>query len=159
MAAERFVKLKVSVQTVIDAPIEDVFARMVDLENWPQYISDVTEVEVFTPGPVGVGTRFRETRIMFGREASEDMTFSEFDPPRRFLLTAENHGTRYRADHVLSQSADGTKVQVDFGGEPVSLTAKIFSVLAWFMASSVKKALEKDLIDLKVACEGGRTTT
>ena len=149
--------MHVSVHTLIKAPIDDVFAQMLDLEKWPENIADITKVDVLTPGPIGVGTRFRETRIMFGHEASEEMTIAEIDAPNHFLLTAESHGVRYRTEHSLTPVEGGTKVQVNFGGQPVSFGAQFMSLFVWLMSRSVENALAKDLQDLKAACEAAHT--
>ena len=71
----------------IAAPPDVVFATMADIARWPEFIGGIERVELLTDGPVRVGTRFRETRTMFGRSASEEMTVAELAPPHRFVLT------------------------------------------------------------------------
>ena len=55
-------------------PLDDAFAFVSDFANAPKRIKSILRVNVLTPGPVGVGTRFTETRVMFGREATETRT-------------------------------------------------------------------------------------
>jgi len=107
----------------IAAPPDVVFAQVADIERWPQTVRAIEDIELITAGPVRVGTRFRETRTMFGRKAAEEMTVAEFDPPRRFVLTAENHGTRYVATHAVEPVADGSRLVLAFEGVPVTLAA------------------------------------
>ena len=62
----------VSVSTQIAAPVAEVFALFTDLKNAPGRVKGIKRIELLTNGPVGVGTRFRETRVMFKRDATEE---------------------------------------------------------------------------------------
>jgi|ERR687892_544171 hypothetical protein len=145
--------MQCSVERLIRAPREIVFAVAIDILRWPEVIASIERIELLTPGPVGVGSRFRETRRMFGREATEEMTVSELAPPERFVLTAESHGTRYRAEHVFARAPDATRLTLVFSGEPVSFSARLLSPLGRLMSAHLKKQLEADLDDLKRAAE------
>ena len=116
-------------------------------------MSAVRAVEMLTPGPVAVGTRFRETRLMFGQQATEEMTVAEFEPPRGFVLTAVNHGTAYRAEHLFEPHGTGTRVQLLFEGRPISRLAKLFVPLGGLFLGSVRRHLAADLADLKREAE------
>ena len=60
----------VEVRRHVAAPVERVWALATDLEGSPRVVRGIEAVEVLTPGPFGVGTRWRETRRMFGRSAA-----------------------------------------------------------------------------------------
>lgn len=137
----------------VDAPPERVFVLATDVARWPELITAIGRVELLTPGPLDVGTRFRESRTMYGREASEEMTVAALEPPRRFVLTAESHGTRYRADHTFEAERGGTRLTLDFEGVPVTLAARLAMPLGWMLRGSVRRHLEQDLADLKRAAE------
>jgi uncharacterized protein YndB with AHSA1/START domain len=139
-------------QTVVEAtaqaPPEAVFAAATDIAGWPRFMSGIAEVELLTPGAVTAGTRFRETRAMFGRRASEEMTVAEMLPPQRLVLTAYNHGTAYRAEHSFQPEAGGTRIALKFEGRPVSLLARLFMPLGVVFMGTVKRQLQADLADL-----------
>ena len=80
--------MRMSVETLIDAPPQLVFPAIADIESWSSMISAISAIVLLTPGPVAVGTRFRETREMLGRKATEEMMVAEVEPPRRLVLTA-----------------------------------------------------------------------
>lgn len=141
--------MQIIVETLVDAPPDAVFAVASDVTNWPQFISSIQSVALLTPSPVAVGTRFRETRVMFGRQATEEMTVSELEPPHRFLLTAFNHGTAYRAEHLFEPHATGTRMTLTFEGRPSTLPARLFAPLGWLFLGTVRRQLEADLADLK----------
>lgn len=145
--------MRISVETEIAAPRETVYDIVTSIARWPQIMSAIEGVEIVTPGPVRAGTRFRETRRMFGREATEEMTVAELDPPGRFVLTAENHGTRYRADHILEAVPRGTKLTMRFEGTPVTLWARLFAPMGFLMIGAVRGQLASDLADIKRAAE------
>ena len=126
---------------------------MTDFPRWPQVIAAIERVDVLTDGPVGVGTRFRETRRMFGREATEEMTVAELTSPSRFVLTAYNHGTAYHAEHVLTAVEGGTRLKLVFDGTPKTVTARLLSPLGLMMRGTVMKQLSADLADIKRAAE------
>ena len=146
--------MQCSVERLVSAPCEIVFAVASDIPRWPEVVSSIDRVEMLTPGPVAAGSRFRETRRMFGRAATEEMTVSELMPPQRLVLTAENHGTRYRAEHIFVRAHNATRLTIVFSGEPMSLFARLMSPLGWLMSGHLKKQLEADLDDLKRAAEG-----
>jgi carbon monoxide dehydrogenase subunit G len=145
--------MQIAVECFIEAPPDAVFSTAIDISNWPRFISGVQSVELLTPGPVAVGTRFRETRSMFSRQATEDMTLAQVEPPRRFLFTAFNHGTAYRAEHLFAPEGAGTRTTLIFEGQPATLLARLFAPLGRMFLGTLKRQLESDLADLKLEAE------
>jgi carbon monoxide dehydrogenase subunit G len=145
-----------SVDRHIAAPPDVVFARASNFGHAPEFISAIVKMDMLTDGPVRVGTRFRETRVMFGREATEEMTVTAFEPPKRYTLSAESHGSRYHTEMSFAPDGQGTRVTMTFAATPVTFMARVMSVLMRVMMKSVVKACVKDLDDLKVAIEGDR---
>ena len=145
--------MQVAVKCFIEAPPDAVFSTAIDISNWPRFISGVQSVELLTPGPVAAGTRFREMRSMFSRQATEDMTLAQVEPPRRFLFTAFNHGTAYRAEHLFAPEGAGTRTTLIFEGQPATLLARLFAPLGRLFLGTLKRQLESDLADLKLEAE------
>ena len=140
--------MQVRVHSVVAAPPATVFAVTTEIGSWPETIRAIEHVEILTPGPVGVGTRFRETRTMFGKTATEEMTVAELDPPHRLVLTAYNHGTAYRAEHVFAREGDGTDLTLTFAGVPQSLLARLLAPIGYLMLGALRRQLASDLADL-----------
>lgn len=143
----------VEVQTTIAAPPERVFEAATDLASLPETMSGIDSVEVLSDGPFGEGTRWRETRTLYGRQATEEMWVTGFDPPRAYMVEAASHGARYRTEITFVPEGDGTRVTFTFAARPVSLVARLFSVFGGLMLKSVRTALEADLEDLKRVAE------
>ncbi len=147
--------MKVRTQTLINAPPETVFRLATDIARWQDRIPVILRIEVLTPGPVRIGTVFRETRIMFGREATEEMTVAELEPPRRFALTATNHGASYFTLHEFEHQGSATRVAVTFEARPLTFGAWLLQPLGWLMKGMLRRMLDSNLAALKTACEQG----
>ena len=61
----------------INAPVEAVFAALANIETFPYRAEAIAAVEFLSDQKHGVGTRFRETRIMNGREAVAELEVTE----------------------------------------------------------------------------------
>lgn len=150
---------KVSVTKSIAAPVEIVFALATDIERFPERIKGITKVEKLTPGPVGVGTRFRETRIMFKKEATEEMEFTSLEPNRGYTLGCESCGCRYSSRFTFEPEGSGTKMTMEFEAQPLTFFAKVMGVLiGWMMSGMIKKCVAQDMEDLKTAAESAVPT-
>lgn len=145
--------MKLTVRETIAAPVEEVFAAASDFARAPEMMSGIRRVEMLTDGAIGVGTRFRETRVMYGREASEEMEVLEFEPGRGYVLGCESHGCRYRSTFRFATIDEGTEVEMEFEATPLTLFAKVMSVLMRPAIKGVARAVEEDLADLKRAVE------
>jgi hypothetical protein len=91
--------------------------------------------------------------MMHGSRATEEMTVAELAPPSRLVLTAENHGARYRAEHLFASEAGGTRLTLSFEGKPLTLFAYLMMPLGYLLAGAVRRQLEADLADLKRRAE------
>ncbi len=147
---------KISISEHFAVPPERAFAALTDFANLAGVISGIQRIEVITPGPVGLGTRIRETRTMYGREATEEMQVTEWEPPHAFTLEAHSHGAHYVTRHTLVPKDGGTQVSLEFDAMPKTLGARILAVLMRRMVKSVRVLLEKDLQEAKAAAEKQR---
>lgn len=147
--------MQMTLSTDIAAARESVFGALADLPRWPERISGITRLELLTEGPVRVGTRFRETRVMFGRPATEEMTVAELAPPDRLVLTAANHGTDCRIVHVLTTAGERTRLTLTFEGLPRTLAARLLAPIGMLMKRTVRNQIARDLSDLRRSIEPG----
>jgi len=138
----------------IDAAPAQVFERATDLRKAANVIGGITKVEVLTDGPIRQGTRFRETRIMFKREATEEMEIARFEPPHDYSLLCESHGCRYVTDFHITPDGGGSKIEMVFNAEPLTTMAKVMGFVMKPLLKSCMKETAKDLQDLKRAVEG-----
>jgi hypothetical protein len=137
----------------VAAPPARVFDVATDFRNGPAIVPALTNIEMPTPGPIGVGTRFRETRVMFGKEATETMEITAFEPPRGFSLGRRSCGAEYASRFQFEPDGGGTKMTLTFECKPVSFWAKLMSPLSGLMSGVMKKRFEGDLAAIKSAVE------
>ena len=145
-----------------DAPPPAVFDLLANPRRWPEAMNGVEKTEVVSPadpppGPLDAGAVFDETRVIFGRSATERMTVRRCEPPRVIEFTAESHGTRYLTTTEVEPEGDGSRVTLTFGAEPVTFGAKLLSPLAGAMLKACRKAMEKDLAQAKSFLEAAQT--
>ena len=143
----------VTVERTIAAPPERVFAAATDVHRFAEIVPAIEKVEVLTPGPMGVGTRFRETRTLMGRSATEEMTVTAFDPPRSYVVGAESHGCRYRTEFRFEPVGSGTRMVMDFRAEPLTLMARVLGVLMKLMTKKMAELCAQDLDAIKAHVE------
>ena len=141
------------VKREIKAPVEKVWSLSSDFPNADKVVNAIVRMEMLTDGPVGLGTRFKETRVIFKKEASEEMEVSIWEPPHRYALDAESHGTKYHSVLLFKPTDAGTEVTMQFNATPITLFSKVMSVLAKPMMKSMMKMVCKDLDDLAAAAE------
>ena len=139
--------------SLIDASPERVFAALADPEGWPRRIPSITRVEVVGHEPVGIGTQFRETRIMNGKAETLTMTISEMVPPEHLVFTAHAHGSDLVASHHLQAQEQGTMLHVSMEMTPRTLLARLAMALSFVLAPLIRKQLRDDLTALKASIE------
>lgn len=138
----------------ISADRTSVFEAFTELSAYTDRIDAITKIEILAGDKAALGTRFKETRIMFGKEASEIMEFTAFETPSRFVLDARSHGSHYETSHSFEEKGGATKVKIFFKATAETFTAKILSALFFFMKGSMIKAFQSDLKNMKDFLEG-----
>ena len=75
-----------------------------------EFLDNITESKKLTDGPIAVGTRFRETRIVNGKEASADLLVSVYEPNTHVVIGTEADGIHVAYHYHLSPEGDGTRL-------------------------------------------------
>ena len=127
-----------------------------DLAGAPDRIAAIKSLEVLTEQPFGVGTRWRETRAMFGKEATEEMEVSAVTPGESYTTEAESCGCHYTCVVRVAPDGTGSRLSMSMAAKPLTLVARVMSVVMMpMMRGMVVKAFAKDLADIKAAAERG----
>lgn len=143
-----------TVERHVAAPREHVWAVITDLDAAPDVIGGITSIERLEGDGFDVGTRWRETRTMFGREASETMEVTAVDPPSSYVVEADGQGAHYRTEFTLVPDDAGTTVRMTFGAQPSGLVGKVLgATMGRLFAGATRKAIEADLDDIARAAE------
>jgi carbon monoxide dehydrogenase subunit G len=149
----------VAVMTVergVAAAPEQVWAIVTDLDRSAEVISAITALERTDEGTgFGVGTAWRETRVMFGRETTESMEVTKVDEGRSYTVESTSRGVLYTSVMRVEPEGAGARVSWEFGAEALSTSARLMSVIGKLFEGSTRKALAKDLDDIAAAAEAG----
>ena len=145
-----------TVSTHVKAPIEKVFSVYTDISKTADRIPAIEKIEILSDGPFGEGTRWRETRVIMKKEATEEMWVTGFNPPHSYNVEAESCGTKYHTVVSFKPEHGGTTVAWDFTGTPQTMGAKILgAIFGVLMKGTMKKMMLGDLNALRDVCEGG----
>jgi uncharacterized protein YndB with AHSA1/START domain len=95
--------------TVIDRPIEEVFAFLADGENDPKFSERVQEIKKTTDGPPGVGTVYASTVKDAGVKTQREFEYTEFEPPTkiRWAELSKNQVTVPEGGYDLAPAGEG----------------------------------------------------
>jgi uncharacterized protein YndB with AHSA1/START domain len=89
----------------IDAPIEMVFDTVADSRNEPSYNPSMNSVELLTPEPIGLGTRFR---ALMGNQKMEMLVeITEYERPHRLGSDTTSSMMNTSGAITFTESADG----------------------------------------------------
>ena len=139
----------------IDASPERVWEIISDLEGAPERISGIDKIEITTEGPIGVGTEWRETRTMMGKEQTETMKIVAWEPGSHYTVYSYSCGSEFHWTMRVVPRRDGAKLETEMDYKAKTFLAKLMTPLGWLMSGFMKKCVMQDLQDAKTAAEGG----
>lgn len=138
------------ISRMIKAPIDVVFRTVADISQFSQAIPHIVKVEYLSDIKVGVGTRFRETRLMKGKETPTELKVTEYIENDRARLVADSHGTVWDTLFVVAGDGDQTKLTITMDAISRNLLTK---VVVFMISGMVRKAIERDMDSVKAYCE------
>jgi len=139
----------VSVSSRIDAPIRRVFEMFTDLEHAAKHVSGILNIELLSPGPFGLGTRWRESRQIVGRVDAAEMEVTAFERYRTYTISHQKAGVRIATVFSFEPDGGGTQVTTEFALDGAGLPPGFLTPLNWAIAGKVRRVLNQDLADLK----------
>jgi uncharacterized protein YndB with AHSA1/START domain len=101
--------MKFTNSVVIRRPPAEVFAYLADPENIPKWNYAIASTRQTTPGSVGVGTRFRQTRTI-PRPAEEELEVTGFEPDRHLALRGDLGPLSGSLAYELEAVPEGTRL-------------------------------------------------
>src|SRR4030095_1100621 len=121
----------VAVSNEIASPHHRVFRTFTDIEHGPAHVSGIKKLEMMTPGPIHVGTRWLETREVVGRLDTAEMEITAFERNRMYTITHTKAGVRIDTTFWFEPSGDGTRVSVEFDLDSGGLPPGLLGALRW----------------------------
>lgn len=151
--------MQLEVTRTVEAPADSVWEIVTDLERSADVIKAIEHIEILEgPGRIEVGTRWRETRTMFGKTATEEMEVTDVQPGRSYTVVADGHSVHYRSVIAVAPLAEArTSLSMTFAAAPRGLGSKLLAAtVGRLFAGATRRALEKDFDDIATAAERGK---
>ncbi|HMO14397.1 MAG TPA: SRPBCC family protein [Pirellulaceae bacterium] len=134
---------------LISAPIEIVFDLCSNFADAATTIAEIQRIDMLTTGPVGVGTKFRETRRMLGRDTDAEIEVTDFQPPTTYTLSTQKLGARIDTTFSFVDEGGSTRLSIVWrASSPGSSAMKFVHRL---MINAVRRFVESDLDSIQRA--------
>jgi carbon monoxide dehydrogenase subunit G len=135
----------------IIAEPDQVWAVLADIDRSPRVLTSVTAVERIDGPPFDVGTRWKETRLIPGGKATEELTITAIVPGRSVTFEADLAGTRLKVVYYVKPSSLGTRLEAEcFLDNPGSGLGRLFGANTR-VGRTARDVLEQDLRDIGAA--------
>ena len=139
-----------NITRAINAPIDVVFKTVAHINEFSRAVPQVVKVEFLSDLKSGVGTKFRETRLMKGKESTTELEVTEYVPNDHVRIVADTHRTIWDTVFSVKREGDQTLLTMHMDARTGKLIPKI---LITFIKGMVGKAVAKDMDSVKEYCE------
>ncbi len=136
----------------IQRPAEEVFVFLADFENIPIWNYAIDDTSKASAGPVGVGTRYRQTRTIPGR-TTEEFEVTVFQPASRLAIHGQIGPFQATIGYELVSAAGATRLVNTVELEPAQARLRL---LAPVVTPRIKAAVAQNLGTLRQVLESGR---
>ena len=117
----------------IAAPPERVFEVLADPTRASAFLDNITQSTKLIDGPTGVGTVFRETRVVGGKESSADLLVTAHEPNTHLGISTEAEGITVEYHYRLTPDAHGTRLNWACELQAAGLRRMMLPVIAAIM--------------------------
>ena len=142
---------RMEASVVISRPVDEVFAYMTDVRNWPQWNSAMLEGEPTSEGPVGVGTTGRGVSQFLGRRVEWASEVTEYEPNRKVELKITMGPTSMEQSLTFEPVEGATRFTLVGEGE----TGGFFKLAEPVVNRMSRRQMEGSLANLKDILEAG----
>jgi uncharacterized protein YndB with AHSA1/START domain len=143
--------IDVTVSTIVNRPVTEVFAFVAEMENEPGWHTDVLEAERLTDGEVGRGTRYRvqfRPQPMSPSEGTVEIV--DFESGRRIVSKSDMGNMKPTMTHGFEEATGGTRVtrriQIETSGS--------MTLISPLMRMMVRRSNVRFIDNLKRLLEG-----
>lgn len=150
---------KMNLSISINAAPQTVFNVVSDVENSPDRIAWFEKVDMLTDGPVSVGTKWRETRVMNNRQSVEEWEMTAFDSPNYLSAYCDSQGYDVEWTMQVDPEGHGSRLTLDMTTKPRTLFGKLMAPAELLMSGMMKSIVLKDLESTKAYIKSQVATT
>ena len=133
------------ISTVIDAPVDKVWAYVTDPDNWSQWSASKVPPKAEFTRPIGVGSVITITTHLMGKRTLSG-TITDWEPGRKFAFRSNAMGADitevWSVDQVEGNKTKLTKSsQVQIGG--------FMRLFQWYLSSKTKEIASTQFAKIK----------
>lgn len=144
--------IKPTAHVFIDAAPAAVIGFIADPVNGPRWMKALEVSELITPGPIGVGSRFREVQSAGGKRIETICEIVQLDPERRYAWRSVSEGpAQYGGSFTATPMGEGTELRYEGWATASGELSK--RAAAW--ARQAQREAEAELESIKRAVEAG----
>jgi carbon monoxide dehydrogenase subunit G len=144
--------INLDLSTLIDRPVKEVFLFVANPNNMSKWNSAVVSVQQITPGPVGVGTKFKSIGEALGRRIEGEVEVTAYEPDTKSGFQMNAGPIQVNVTLTFKTVGTGTKLNLNAQGKP----AGVFKLAEGVMSGQVKSMMEANLARLKSVLEKGK---
>ena len=117
-------------EIIIAGPPEIVFDFVADERNEPRFNPQMLRAEQITPGPIGLGTRFRAETASRGRTIEMVIEFTTFERPRRLASSTRMSAMDVHGTLTFDPVPEGTRMRWQWEITPRGLVKLLTPLVA-----------------------------
>ena len=134
----------------IKASKQMVFKTISEIKNFSKAIPDIVDIDILTDTKKGVGTRFRETRLIMGKKTSTILEITEYEANNHVRIVSISGGTTWDSNYRLKENNDIINLTLEMEAIPHTIFSRITNI---FIKGMLQRALDKDMKSVKKYCE------
>ncbi len=131
--------------TVINRPLEEVFALLSNAENDPKWQSGTIEAKKTSDGPIGVGTTWRRVSQLIGQRIESESEITEYELNRKYAVKSKSGPFPFEGRITFEQVNGGTRINLKGEAE----VGGFFKLAEPLVVSLAKRQFEADNANLK----------
>lgn len=142
----------ITVRRRVCAPAELVFRAVSDIEHLPKTSPNILAIEFLSERRTGVGTRFRETRAMGGKQHITEIEVAEYDPRLRTIrMIADTDGTVWDTRISVARESDGCELVYAMEARGSTWSKRLLNLL---LQGLYRRGMTRHIDTVKTHCEG-----
>jgi carbon monoxide dehydrogenase subunit G len=136
----------------INASLGTVFRAVSDLDHFSRAVPQIDRIEILSESAAGVGTRFRETRLVRGRETASELEVAELVENERVRYVSDTFGTHWDSTFTVAPvgTGDRTRLTIAIEARPYRVLSRLATPLMKFLTA---KAVAADAKGIKAYAE------
>jgi hypothetical protein len=146
--------MKVEVQITIKGNKLEVWEAITNIKHAAEIIRGVEKIEILNEPINGlVGLKWRESRMYFGKLSAIDKWITSANENEFYTTRAEMDGFIFITTMAIKEDGDKIILRSSHETKSQNIIAKIKSLPMFFFKGMLRKAILKDLMDIKDSVE------